>query len=173
MIWTLAEGWDKWEQLNAEVLPLPDQYHNASLLHVITEGGGGAEAGMVARYRQARGEGANVMVSIEPVIHQVDRARGCARPMPVSVPVPSWASSILGRCLCQNHLGLVSVPVPSWEPGVILCARWWSGVASALAFLAASAFVRSTSWRLYRRSSLECWCETLFVYSACRGKKSR
>jgi hypothetical protein len=38
MIWTPGEGWDRWVELGREILPIPENYKNASLLHVITEG---------------------------------------------------------------------------------------------------------------------------------------
>lgn len=48
MIWTPGEGWDRWTELGREVLPIPEGYQKAKLLHVITEGAGGAEVDMTA-----------------------------------------------------------------------------------------------------------------------------
>ena len=50
MIWTPGEGWDRWMELGREMLPIPYNYRNAGLLHVITEGAGGAEVDMVEEF---------------------------------------------------------------------------------------------------------------------------
>ena len=56
MIWTPGEGWDRWMELGREVLPIPKSYANASLLHVITEGAGGAEVDMAEDFMSTKHE---------------------------------------------------------------------------------------------------------------------
>ena len=50
MIWTPGEGWDRWMELGREMLPIPADYKNASLCHIITEGAGGAEVEMAEEF---------------------------------------------------------------------------------------------------------------------------
>jgi len=39
-VWTPGEGWDRWEELKHEMLPMPEHFEGAPLVHMITEGSG-------------------------------------------------------------------------------------------------------------------------------------
>jgi len=67
-VWTPGEGWDRWEELKHEMLPMPEHFEGAPLVHMITEGSGGAETQMAFDYL-ARNPPA--VLSIEPVMHDV------------------------------------------------------------------------------------------------------
>jgi hypothetical protein len=64
MIWTPGEGWDRWTELGREVLPIPEGYQEAKLLHVITEGAGGAEVDMTAEIISQASRDADVNKSV-------------------------------------------------------------------------------------------------------------
>ena len=75
MVWTPGEGWDRWMELGREMLPIPQGYQTADLLHIITEGAGGAEVDMADEFnnasvaqaaaREAAGEGASPLADAE------------------------------------------------------------------------------------------------------------
>jgi sugar/nucleoside kinase (ribokinase family) len=67
-VWTPGEGWDRWEELKQENLPLAPELDGAPLVHIITEGSGGAETQMAFDYL-ARNPPA--LLSIEPVMPDV------------------------------------------------------------------------------------------------------
>ena len=64
MIWTPGEGWDRWTELGREVLPIPEGYQEAKLVHVITEGAGGAEVDMTAEIISQASRDADVNKSL-------------------------------------------------------------------------------------------------------------
>ncbi len=52
MFWTPGQGWDRWNDLNRQILPIPKDFQGAPLVHVIVEGAGGADGQMAYEYKK-------------------------------------------------------------------------------------------------------------------------
>jgi hypothetical protein len=90
MIWTPGEGWDRWTELGREILPIPERYQGAKLLHVITEGAGGAEVDMAGEVISQALRDADASASLSATDEE-DRSRDSTREDDAGHEVAGWA----------------------------------------------------------------------------------